>query len=179
MLSVAASRRDVEWIQATAASIPFEREFALAVMTGHAFQVLAGDDELRSSLRAIRRALIDDGRFAFETRNPPARAWNRWDGLEREVVDPDGRALLVRYGVESVEDGVVTLTETTASRDGVVLRVDRGNLRFLDAEMLDRLLTETGFSIDARYGSWRGEAFVASSGEIVTVARAIRLNDPR
>src|SRR6266545_4730386 len=32
-----------------------------------------GDDELRASLTAIRRALVNGGRFAFETRNPPSR----------------------------------------------------------------------------------------------------------
>src|SRR6266480_1877415 len=29
-------------------------------------------------LAAIRTALRQDGRFAFETRNPSARAWERW-----------------------------------------------------------------------------------------------------
>lgn len=44
-----------------------------ARQAGHAFQVLIGDDELRASLTAIRRALVNGGRFAFETRNPPSR----------------------------------------------------------------------------------------------------------
>lgn len=44
-------------------------------MTGHAFQVLIEDDEIRASLTAIRSALARNGRFAFETRNPAARAW--------------------------------------------------------------------------------------------------------
>ena len=51
-----------------------DKVFDLAVMTGLAFQVLVDDDELRSSLTATGRALADGGRFAFETRNPRARA---------------------------------------------------------------------------------------------------------
>jgi SAM-dependent methyltransferase len=77
-LAVARCRADVEWVAATAATIPWRGEFELAVMTGHAFQVLVADDELRASLAAIRRSLAGDGRFAFETRHPLARAWERW-----------------------------------------------------------------------------------------------------
>ncbi|MFI1396091.1 hypothetical protein [Streptomyces sp. NPDC020681] len=36
-------------------------------MTGHAFQVLVEDDELRTALAAVRSALTGEGRFAFET----------------------------------------------------------------------------------------------------------------
>jgi hypothetical protein len=96
-----------------------------------------------------------------------------------EVVDSAGRALLVSYDVESVVDDVVTVTETTATRDRTVLRVDRGSLRFLDVETLDRFLAETGFAVDARYGGWRREPFESSSEEIVTVARANRARHVR
>jgi ubiquinone/menaquinone biosynthesis C-methylase UbiE len=179
MLAVAARRSDVEWVHETAASMTFDREFEVAVMTGHAFQALVSDDDIRASLRAIRRALVDDGRVGFESRNPLVRAWEGWHRAEMEVVDSAGRALLVSYDVESVVDDVVTVTETTATRDRTVLRVDRGSLRFLDVETLDRFLAETGFAVDARYGGWRREPFESSSEEIVTVARANRARHVR
>jgi hypothetical protein len=73
-----------------------DSEFDLAVMTGHAFQVLVGDDEVRASLTAIRHALAGGGRFAFETRNPLARAWESWNpGNAIEVVDPSGRPVRI------------------------------------------------------------------------------------
>lgn len=56
----------------------FDGEFALATMTGHAFQALISDDEERDSLRATHRAVEDGGRFAFETRNPRVREWKTW-----------------------------------------------------------------------------------------------------
>jgi hypothetical protein len=62
-----------------AADAAWDRGFDLATMTGHAFQCLVGDDELRASLAAIRAALRDGGRFAFETRHPQARAWEDWN----------------------------------------------------------------------------------------------------
>src|ERR1700691_1398150 len=78
MLEQARKRSDIEWILGDLASVSFDREFDLVVMSGHAFQVFVEDDDLRFSLAAIRSALTDDGRFAFETRNPVVREWERW-----------------------------------------------------------------------------------------------------
>lgn len=172
MLAVARRRGDVEWVAGTAASMAFDREFDLAVMTGHAFQVLVGDEELRASLTAIRRALADGGRFGFETRNPLARAWERWNpGNATDVVDPSGRPVRITHEVESVVGDVVTFTETTSDPDGAPLRVDRASLRFLDVEALAGLLAAAGFEVEARYGGWSREPADPASPEIVTLAR--------
>jgi SAM-dependent methyltransferase len=173
MLAIARQRGDVEWEEATAAAMRFAREFELAVMTGHAFQVLIADDEVRASLQAVRHALIEGGRFAFETRNPRRRAWESWDNAQLETTDQKGRKLLVWYDVEEVVGDVVTLTETTGDPDRVALRVDRGSLRFLSVEALDSFLAETGFAIEERFGGWRQEPLQEDSEEIVTVARAV------
>lgn len=69
---------DIEWILGDLRSVSWEREFDFVVMTGHAFQVLLGDDELRAALAAVRAALTDGGQFGFETRDPLARAWESW-----------------------------------------------------------------------------------------------------
>lgn len=78
-LEVAGRRGDVEWVEGTAAQARWEGEFDLAVMTGHAFQCLVTDQDLRASLPAIRTALREGGHFAFETRHPQARAWEDWN----------------------------------------------------------------------------------------------------
>src|SRR5580700_5911442 len=61
MLALARKRRDIEWVLGELASIDWTREFDLVVMTGHAFQALVEDDEIRKSLAAIRLALRDNG----------------------------------------------------------------------------------------------------------------------
>ena len=170
-LGVARQRRDVEWLQTTAASMPFVAEFELATMTGHAFQCLVTDEELRASLAAVHRALRRGGRFAFETRNPAVRPWDEWAAAPpREVVDPAGRALVVSHQVLSVDGDVVTFTETTSDPDGTPLRVDRTTLRFLGLPDLAGLLTDAGFALHRQYGGWSGEPFGPGSREIVTVA---------
>ena len=175
MLNVARRRGDIEWVSSTAALMTFAREFELALMTGHAFQVLVTDEELRESLAAIARALVDGGRFAFETRDPVARAWERWTPENAvDVVDPSGQKLRLWYEVEEVADGVVTLSERTADQDGTPLRIDRGSLRFLDVDALRGFLAEAGLEIAAQYGGWFREQLEPASPEIVTVARIER-----
>jgi SAM-dependent methyltransferase len=172
MLQVAQCRNDVEWVAGTAASMTWDREFALAIMTGHAFQVLVGDDELRASLSAIRKALADGGRFAFETRNPLARAWENWNPRNPiDVVDPSGRPVRISYQVEAVVGDVVTLTETTSDPNGTPLRVDRASLRFLDLDTLAAFLSDSGFTIEAQYGGWFREPLTQTSPEIITIAQ--------
>ncbi|MDQ3894378.1 MAG: class I SAM-dependent methyltransferase [Actinomycetota bacterium] len=171
-LNVARRRADIEWVSRTAASMPFADEFELALMTGHAFQVLVTDEDVRESLAAIRRALVDDGRFAFETRNPLARAWERWNPENAmEVVDPSGRKARIWHEVEAVAGDVVTFTETTGDEDGTPLRVDRARLRFLEVDALRAFLAEAGFLVEAQYGGWFREPLVPASPEIVTIAR--------
>jgi SAM-dependent methyltransferase len=173
MLALAQRWGDVEWLAGTAASMRFVGEFDLAVMMGHAFQCLVDDNELRSSLTTIRRALVDDGQFVFESRNPAARAWEQWSTTILDAVDPSGRPVRVSYDVESVVDDVVTVTETTRDPDGTPLRIDRASLRFLDVEELDRFLSDAGFLVETRYGGWHGEPFEADSPEIITVVHRV------
>jgi SAM-dependent methyltransferase len=173
-LNVARRRGDVEWMAATAAQMTFDGEFDLTVMTGHALQVLVTDEELRASLAAIRRALGDGSRFAFETRNPLARAWGSWPETVSEAVDPSGRHVRVTYEVESVAGELVTFTETTRDAHGAPLRVDRATLRFLDVDGLERHLAHAGFDVEAQYGGWSREPFDPTSPEIVTIATVDR-----
>ncbi len=172
-LARARRRTDVEWVEGKVAGLTATGEFELAVMAGNAFQELRSDDDLTASLAAIRRALRSGGRFAFETRNPGACEWESWrpeNGMD--TVDDAGRELRVWHHVEAVEDGLVTLTETTGTRDGTALRVDRATLRFVDAATLDALLAAAGFVVEERYGWWDRRPFAPDSRLIITVARA-------
>jgi hypothetical protein len=171
--SVLARRRaDIEWVSGTAASMTFAREFELALVMGHAFQELVADEDVRASLAAISRALVAGGRFAFETRNPLARAWEGWNPENAmDVVDPWRRRLRVWHEVGAATGDVVTFTETTGDPDGTPLRVDRASLRFLDVDALRDFLANAGFLIEAQYGGWLCEPPTATSPEIITIAQ--------
>lgn len=170
-LARARRRDDIEWVEASAADVPWVAEFELATMVGHAFQCLITDEDVRASLGGVHRALKGGGSFAFETRHPQARAWQAWNPSNpSEFADSAGRALRVWHEVESVAGDVVALTETTAKADGPVLRVDRGDLRFMDVATLNHFLSQAGFLISAQYGSWDRRPIDAASREIITIA---------
>jgi SAM-dependent methyltransferase len=171
-LTRARRRPGIEWTEGTAADASWRGVFELAVMTGHAFQCLVTDDDVRLSLAAIHSALRDGGRFAFETRHPQAQAWQDWNPANgTDVTGPGGRPLHAWHEVESVRRDLVTFTGTTAQPDGTVLRVARTTLRFLDPAALDTFLDAAGFQIEARYGDWDRTPVTSASREIITVAR--------
>ncbi len=173
MLNQARTHPGVEWVSGYLPDAGFEDDFDLVFMTGHAFQVLLTDDEVRTLLRAVHIALAPGGRFAFETRNPLYRAWEKWTPEHaRAVEDADGHPVRVWHEVEKVDGEHVTFTETYASPDWSADKVSRCTLRFLPAGELDHLLTEAGFVIDERYGFWDRSLFTAASPEIITIASA-------
>ncbi|NEA38659.1 class I SAM-dependent methyltransferase [Streptomyces sp. SID11385] len=174
-LERARRRGDVEWIEGRAADAAPGAEFALATMTGHAFQTLLTDDEVRASLAAVRNALRPGGLFAFETRHPAARAWERWNRANpndmTELVDDAGRALRYWHDVDSVAGDVVTIRGTLADAEGRVLRVLGESLRFLGVTELNGFLAEAGFLVEEQYGDWDRAPLGEAGPEIITVAR--------
>ncbi|WP_326568473.1 class I SAM-dependent methyltransferase [Amycolatopsis rhabdoformis] len=162
---------DVEWWPGTAAGLIVAAEFDLVTMTGHAFQCLTTDHDLRASLTAVRRALRPGGRFAFETRHPRAKAWETWTPAHAVTVSRP-RELRVWHEVESVVGDLVSFTETAAAPDGTVLRVDRATLRFLGPAELDEFLGAAGFAVQERFGDWDRAAMTDRSREIITIAQA-------
>lgn len=172
MLDVARTGSDIEWILGDLASLDRDQEFDLVVMTGHAFQVLIEDDELRFALTAIRSVLGEAGRFAFETRNPAARAWERWTPDHAvEVEHADGLVRMVHEVERPVAGDLVSFTTTFSSPSWDQPQTSRSTLRFLDAGALSSLLTDAGLVIDEQFGDWERRPFTATSPEIITVAR--------
>lgn len=172
MLNQARRRTDIEWVEGYLPDAGFAAEFDLAYMTGHAFQVLLDDAAILELLDAVRRALVPGGHFAFETRNPHVRDWERWTpeyGIE--VTDTQGQRVRVWHDVERVDGELVTFTESFAVDGRPEPLVSRSTLRFCAAEHVDHLLDQAGLHIDERYGYWDRRPFTPDSPEIITVAR--------
>lgn len=173
MLDQARRRRDVEWVLGDLTSVDGAERFDLVVMTGHAFQVLVEDDELRASLAAIRRILTEDGRFVFETRNPSARAWEAWtpdNAVER--IAPGGETVTMAHEVVAPYDGkTVSFTSTYTSHGWDRPQVSRSTLRFLDAAEVSEFLADAGLVIEEQLGDWNRRPLTDASPEIISVAR--------
>lgn len=166
---------DVEWVLGDLSSPRWDREFDLVVMTGHAFQVLIHDTEIRSALTTIRSALTGDGSFVFETRNPSAREWERWTPDNAvEVTGVDGVVVRMAHEVETpVEADLVRFITayTSAGWDGPEL--SRSTLRFLDPDTLSVFLSGADLIVAEQFGDWDRSPLTDESLEIITVARRV------
>ncbi|MFD4504346.1 class I SAM-dependent methyltransferase [Streptomyces sp. NPDC058457] len=164
----------VEWVLGDLRTRHWDTEdFDLVVMTGHAFQELLGDEELRAALTAVRTALSATGHFVFETRNPAARAWEGWTpDRVRQVTGRDGVAVRVWHEVEGVPSGErVTFTETYDGAPWPQPQVCRSTLRFLGKDALSAFLADAGLEVVEQYGDWACGPLSPGSPEIITVAR--------
>lgn len=172
MLAQARRRSDIEWVLGDVATARWEREFDLVVMTGHAFQVLVDDEDLRCGLEVVRAALKDNGRFVFETRNPLVRTWEEWIPENAiEVTDHDGTVMRMAHQVETPVIGdIVRFTTTYTSPTWERPQESRSTLRFLDADALSRHLSGADLAIEAQFGDWDGEPLTDNSPEIITIA---------
>lgn len=175
MLAQARRVPGIDWVRGDLATTGWSEAFDLVVMTGHAFQVVVEDDELTRFMDAVRTALRPGGRFAFETRNPLARAWEHWSPADARIVrGPDGRDVSIATRVTAPFDGrTVTFVHTFAGAHPSLPRTSVSRLRFLDVQALDKLIARAGLVVEARFGDFQQSPWTETSPEIVTLARRI------
>jgi ubiquinone/menaquinone biosynthesis C-methylase UbiE len=174
MMRVARSRpgnERVTWIDSDAKSLALNARFDLIVMTGNVFQVFLTDEEVRATLRTLRRHLAPAGRLAFETRNPLVEEWRGWTpALTREMIDVPGvGAVEVHYDIAEAKGAFVTYkTHYRFGPDDVA--VGRDTLRFMSKEQLAAFLTEAGFTEVTWFGDWDRAPLTQRSPEFVVIA---------
>jgi SAM-dependent methyltransferase len=180
MLAVARHRADIEWVQGEAASAAWDQEFDLAVMSGHAFQVLQRDDSVRAALAGIAAALVPGGRLAFETRHPAARAWAAWTPDRAvTVTGPCGAPVTMAHEVTQVRGELVSFTTTYTSPAWPAPRLSRSTLRFLSPAGVAAALAGAGLVIQEQYGDWDQSPLTTASPEIITIAGRPMESDDR
>lgn len=178
MLTVARERPGTElvtWIEGTAGDLPSEPAFDYATMMGHAFQCLLTDADIAETLVAVRRRLKPGGAFMFETRNPLARAWLRWNPEEsRGIEQVDGIGEVDAYNeVVAVESEIVTFDSHIHFLACDTKLLSRERLRFIRQPELAVLLASAGYDEVEWIGDWDGAPFdEATSREIIVIARS-------
>jgi SAM-dependent methyltransferase len=174
MLAVARGRpgaSQVRWIQADAAGLSVPTRFDLIIMTGHVFQLLLGDGDVRAALGTLGRHLAPGGRIAFETRNPDAREWQYWTPREtRQRVETAGGPACVHYDISSVTGEFVTYETCIQFPDGEQAVVP-DTLRFMGQAELAGFLAAAGLTDVTWYGDWDRSPVSPASPEIIAVAR--------
>lgn len=171
MLALAARRADIEWRQGGLADAPWVEAFDLVVMTGHAFQALVTDEEIAAAMAAVRRLLRPGGCFAFETRDPAARAWDSWRPENAVTVrGPKGQPVRITTRVVEPFDGrTVSFTHDFAGQDAALPLQSRSTLRFLGAQEITERVESAGLVVEAQFGDWDRRPL--GGPEIITFAR--------
>ena len=161
------------WLSDDARMVDAGRSFDLVTMTGHAFQELLTDGDVRMVLSNVRRHLDPGGRFAFDVRNPADKAWEGWtpDRSSVRIETPSGESVEVVHALErTIEPDLVEFTSTYRFAGSPAPLVSRGLLRFIDPEHLRTLLEGVGFRIHGWFGDWDRTPVTPSSAEIIVVA---------
>lgn len=170
MLAVAREKPNgskIDWHLSSAQAFRTARRFDLIVMTGHAFQTLHREDDIRKALATMRDHLADGGTIAFETRNPAidwAAVWdydtklNLSDTLVRETrrfVHRRGRRLSFELRYSFPDKELVSPSE----------------ISFYSRSEIEAQLGAAGLRVRALYGDWDKSAFnEGSSQEIIFIA---------
>ncbi|MGH8894455.1 MAG: class I SAM-dependent methyltransferase [Actinomycetes bacterium] len=161
----------VTWIEGTSRDLP-DVAFDVAVMTSHVAQFFVTDDEWARTLADLKRTLVSGGRLVFDTRDPQAREWERWNPIDsqRRIPLPDDSVVTVWTEVTAVQDGAVSFTHHYAFPDGEEL-LSTATLRFRPEEDVRASLQDAGFSVERIYGGWRREPVGQGDGELLVIAR--------
>jgi SAM-dependent methyltransferase len=161
----------VAWVEGTAGSLR-DGGFDVTLMTRHVAQFFVDDAEWAATLRDVHRALVPGARLVFDSRDPRARAWDRWNPEESRctVTLPDRTSVDVWTEVTAVDGNVVSFATDYWFDEGTKLR-STASLRFRTEDELRISLADAGFSIEAVYGGWERQPVGAPDGELLVVAR--------
>ena len=114
--------------------------------------------------------------ISCSTRNPLARAWERWTPANAIAVQTShGAVVSMAHEVEPLGPvDLVLFTTTFTSTDWDGPQVSHSILRFLAPPLLASFLSGAGFEIMEQFGDWDRRPFTDTSPENVIVARRSR-----
>jgi SAM-dependent methyltransferase len=159
----------IEWVEATAQNYRSERRFDLIVMTGHAFQCLLNDADTLAGLETMRLHLRDQGRIAFETRNPRVDWAGEWAGRQRLIGMPSGQEVLETLAIRGA--GAEFICFQTTYRFPHTTLTTSSTLRFPSCGRVEALAGRAGLGVREVFGDWELSPFdQPSSREMIFVA---------
>jgi SAM-dependent methyltransferase len=139
----------VRWLHGYATDLP-PLNVDLATMTANVAQVCLTDDDWAATLRAAHAALRPGGRLIFETRDPAAKAWLKWNREQshKRAIVPETGEVEAWVEVLSISGVLVSFRWTFVFRsDGARLTSD-STLRFRARDEVTASLVAAGFVVD-------------------------------
>jgi len=172
MLAVARRKpqgKKIDWIQSSAQKFRSHKLFDLVIMTGHAFQVLLEDEDVRAAFMTMRRHVKPDGLIAFESRNP-AIDWSRQWNYDMKLQLP-GYAVYESRRFLFMHEQRMKFELRYQFPDEQL--VSESELLFLCRSEIEQHLQASDLRIEKVLGDWDGREFdEASSPEMIFLVRA-------
>lgn len=162
---------NVDWVSGTSAQIPEGELFDVAITTSHVAQALSDDVAWARTLGDLHRTLLPGGRLVVDSRDPVARAWERWTPVNTlgTCTLLDGITLETWNECTEPEDGCITMTGHRRLRRNIE-ETYTSVLAFRSEAQLREDIATAGFSIERVNGGWNGEAVGSQQGELIVIA---------
>ncbi|GAA5534505.1 hypothetical protein Dalu01_02916 [Deinococcus aluminii] len=143
-------------------------------MTSHVAQFMVDDAEWDATLVDLRRSLVPGGRLIFDSRDPRARGWEKWNPVDSRarVTLPGGTDVDLWTEVTELKGENVTFVHHYIFSDTSEELLSRATLRFRTEETLRSSLEASGFEVEHIFGGWHREPAGQGDGEFIVVARA-------
>lgn len=162
----------VEWRLGTSELIDREAN-DLIIMSGNVAMHILGD-EWSSALRDIARGLKPGGRLVFESRNPLAEAWTKWNSSPEVRKTAVGKLRETETVSEPDSNGIVTMTCSNDLIDAGRTIETTQRLQFRSFDTLVRDLTAAGLRVDNVWRSWDRTPFTGKASEPLMVVEAVK-----
>ena len=164
----------VHWVEADARSFDLGTQFRFIFITGNAFQAFLRREDQEALLNSVKRHLLPDRTFAFETRNPSGH--DLTDQSEEEFDQSYVSVEGYRVSVSSIQtyDPIAQVIHWTSYRrwnDGARDHQKETHIacRFTYPQELGALLHYNGFQIVRQYGTWDKQRLSARSPSIISI----------
>lgn len=164
MLDVARRKRHgsrIEWVQSCAQTFESKKTFDLVIMTGHAFQVLLEDADVRNTFCSVKKLLNASGQFVFESRNPSIDWAGKWN-YEMEIQLPHEKVIESRQFL-SLENSRMTFELKYQFQDETLLSLSE--LRFSGPDEIETQVSAAGLKVEKILGDWVGGPFSSALSE--------------
>ncbi len=175
MLAVAKAKphgASIQWVETDVQHLNLGSVFDLATMTGHAFQVLQTDEDIRAALTTLHRHLAPGGLLSFESRNPEVDWADLWSNRAASTLELDGGPVTITTNVLEQSGEFLTFEHVYVFPDEELR--SQSTLRFASRARIEELLLLCGYTVREMFGNWDRRPFSsASSPEMIFVAERL------
>lgn len=158
----------VQWAHGDSTALPASPA-DLVMMSGNVAQRIQ-NPEWQRTLNDIAKVLSPSGTLAFGSRNPAARAWERWHQPEHTTRStPFGP--LEEWNELTEDDGLVNITWYSKFLDAGDTVIHHEPLRFRTCDDMEAHLAEAGLKLTNVWGDWRWALFDGTQPEMIFEAQ--------